>query len=162
MVGAPRNCACRSLSSCCLWYNFRKMSYFIYTHIQATECDQHCTVCVYTSTEELWVSIMQEPFLEGVPQDILRLANKVHPWAIIVKSTWLKKVQLNHATAKVLLETKNILRCQGFEIRVVQTEKVQVYQSKDDHWVWDGRKFEITKFEIVTFYCGLVVYFPEN
>lgn len=21
MVGAPRNCACRSLSSCCLWYN---------------------------------------------------------------------------------------------------------------------------------------------
>ena len=67
---------------------------------------------------------MQEPFLEGVPQDIPRLGNKMYTW-VIIKWTWLQKVQLNCATAKLIWETKNNLRGQGSEM--VQTKKVHVH-----------------------------------
>lgn len=34
---------------------------------------------------------MQEPFLEGVPQDISRLTNKMYTQVIIIKSIGLKR-----------------------------------------------------------------------
>lgn len=61
------------------------------------------------------VSIMQEPFLEGVPKDIPRLANKVHTWAIIVNSTWVKKSAAKPCYCESRIGNQKYFEMSGFQ-----------------------------------------------